>query len=33
MSYRRCKNIAEKFKSLPRVQHRHRQTTDGRLMP
>jgi len=25
-----CKNIAEKFKSVRRVQHHHRQTTDGR---
>ena len=30
---RRCKNIAEKFKSLPRVQQCYRQTTGGRLMP
>ena len=36
---KRCKNIAEKFRSVPRVQQRHRRqtddrrTTDGRLMP
>ena len=28
-----CKNIAKKFKSLPRVQQCHRQMTDGRLIP
>ena len=29
-SIRRCKNIAEKFKSVPRVQQRHRRQTDDR---
>jgi len=29
----RCKNIANKFNCLRRVQQRYRQMTDGWLMP
>ena len=33
LAIRRCKNIAEKFKSVPRCNYvTDRQTTDGRLM-